>query len=56
MKESLIGELMDMQVFWSYKKQDLYDLSDESMHSTNLLFAFLLFGIKNPQGFIKPKF
>ena len=94
MKESLIGELMDMQVFWSYKKPDLYALSDElliekvllhsdldsiyklfdifpdnhirkiweqhllpdeSMHSTNLLFAFLLFRIKDPEGFIKSK-
>ena len=92
--ESLIGELMDMQVFWSYKKPDLYDLSDEmliekvllhsdldsiyrlfdifpesqirkiweqrllpdeSMHSTNLLFAFLLFRIKDSGGFSKSK-
>ncbi len=93
-KESLLGELMDMQVFWSYKKPDLNALSDdmliekvllhsdldsiyklfdifpenqirriweqsllpdERMHSTNLLFAFLLFRIKDPRGFIKSK-
>lgn len=85
---------MDLQVFWSYKKPDLYTLSDEiliekvllhldldsiyklfdifpenhirkiweqrllldeSIHSTNLLFAFLLFRIKDPRGFIKSK-
>jgi len=85
---------MELQVFWSYQKPDLYALSDEiliekvllhsdldsiyklfdifpenlirkiweqrllpdeSIHSTNLLFAFLLFGIKDPRGFIKSK-
>jgi hypothetical protein len=90
----LFRELMDLQVFWSYKKPDLYTLSDEiliekvllhsdldsiyklfdifpenhirkiweqrllpdeSIHSTNLLFAFLLFRIKDPRGFIKSK-
>ena len=30
-------------------------LPDERMHSTNLLFAFLLFRIKDPRGFIKSK-
>lgn len=90
----MFRELMDLQVFWSYEKPDLYAISDEiliekvllhsdlesiyklfdifpenqirkiweqrllpdeSMHSTNLLFAFLLFRIKDPLGFIKSK-
>ena len=40
-KESLFRELMDLQVFWSYKKPDLYTLSDEILIEKVLLHSDL---------------
>ena len=40
-KESLLRELMDMQVFWSYKKPDIYALSDDMLIEKVLLHSDL---------------